>query len=297
MPSGAGRIVVISNPVSGRGRGRVGLAQVRELVNAQGGADRVEYRLTTRPGEALELARAAALEGAEVVAAAGGDGTVGDVVNGIMGTGARLAVLPLGTGNDLARHLGLVGSLATAVTAMLSGRPYVVDVGKVRDRWFINVAGCGFDALVAQRVNRGFRWLRGAAAYTAAMLDCLKRFKPVRMRVELDDEILDVHAMLCTIANSSSYGGGMRIAPDADMADGVLDVCLLHACGKLEFLRAFPQVFAGNHVDHRRVSMYRSSRIVVHSEPPMPLLVDGEVVGTTPAEFVTHRGALEVLVP
>jgi diacylglycerol kinase (ATP) len=117
------------------------------------------------------------------------------------------------------------------------------------------------------------------------------------MEIEVDGETLELDAMLCSIANSQSYGGGMRIAPDARIDDGLLDICILGDAGKIEFLRAFPRVFKGTHVTHPKVTMLKGKRIRVKSSPDLPVLIDGDVLGRTPAEFEVIPGAIEVMMP
>ncbi|HLV81020.1 MAG TPA: diacylglycerol kinase family protein, partial [Chthonomonadaceae bacterium] len=220
-----------------------------------------------------------------------------DVAAGLAGTPALLGVLPLGTGNDLARALGLYGSLERAVETLFTGRPRRLDLGCALGRPFLVAAGCGFDAVVAARVNRGGPLLRGTAAYIAAVLECLQTFRPAALRLTLDGQPLEARAMLCTVANAPTYGGGMRIAPDARLDDGWLDVCLVGDVGRVEFLRAFPRVFRGTHVTHPKVTMLRARHICVESDPPLPVNVDGDVLGATPATFTLAPHAISVLAP
>ncbi len=291
------KIVVVLNPAAGRGQGARRRAEVERLLERAAGPACCKMVETREPGHGTALAAEAAAAGADIVAAAGGDGTLGEVVNGLAGTPARLGLLPLGTGNDFGRCLGLGNDLERAVDTLFHGEPRPVDLGRTLDRWFINVAGCGFDAVVAERVNRGFRHVRGTAAYVAAVLQSLISFRAARFRLTVDGEGRELRAMLCCIANSQSYGGGMRVAPEARIDDGRLDICLLKECGRMEFLRAFPRVFRGTHVTHPKVEMLRARTLRVESDPPMPVLVDGDVVGTTPADFTVHPRAIEVMAP
>lgn len=299
------RVTVILNPVAGRGQGakrqpaleRLLEESVRRAAVRQGVSEReFTWRIcrTAAPEEAVSLARRAAEEGAQVVAAAGGDGTCGDVVNGLAGTTAHLGILPLGTGNDFARTLGFGTDLARAVDALFSGSPRPLDLGLANGRRFLNIAGCGFDAVVAERINRGIRFLRGTPAYLAAVLQTLAAYHPVPLRLTLDGVTHEAPAMLCCVANAQSYGGGMRIAPDARFDDGLFDICLLKAAGRIEFLRAFPRVFQGTHVTHPKVQMFRARRVCIESDPPLPVLVDGEVIGRTPLDAQILPYALTV---
>jgi len=293
--------VVVLNPAAGRGTGARRREDLEALLAAEAATRRCPFAwriLETRaPGDAARLARAAAADGADLLVAAGGDGTLSEVVNGIAGSGVRLGIVPLGTGNDFARELGVHASLGRSVHTLIHGVPRRVDLGRAGDRWFINVAGCGFDAAVAARVNRGFRRLRGTTAYLAAVCLELCRLRPTGIAVAVDDRTIEMRGLLCAMANSPSYGGGMRIAPDARIDDGLLDVFLLAEAGRLEFLRAFPRVFRGAHVNHPKVTLLRARRVAVETASPLPVLIDGEVWGTTPMQCHVVPGAIEVMAP
>jgi len=297
-PAGAiRRITIILNPAAGRGQGARCRAELEHLLRMESESLSVEWGIleTPAPGTGTALAARAAALGADLVVAAGGDGTYGEVVNGLVGTGAKLGILPLGTGNDFSRCLGLGTDLKQAVATLFQGMPRWIDLGRVQDRWFINIAGCGFDAVVAERINRGFRYLHGTAAYVAAVYQCLLSFRPAMMRLTLDGETREVRAMLCAIANASSYGGGIQIAPDARIDDGWFDVCLIGEVGKWEFVRVFPRAFKGAHVGHPKVTMLRARHVVIESNPPLPVLADGDISGTTPVEFTLVPHAIEVM--
>lgn len=304
QPTAIRHIVVVLNPVSGRGQGArrkgeltVLLEEAARRLSRPGQRIHWEIRETKSQGNGAELAAEAAASGADVVAAAGGDGTYGEVLNGLVGTDAIMGILPLGTGNDFSRHLGLDTNLDRAVDTLFKGVPRPVDIGETQGRYFLNVAGCGFDAVVAERVNRGYRHLHGTATYVAGVLQSLFSYKPASFKVTLDGQEKAIKAMLCTVANSRSYGGGMMVAPDASIEDGLFDICLLKACGKWEFIRAFPRVFKGAHTTHPKVEMARAAHIRVETHPRLPVLVDGDVVGTTPVEFKMHKHAIRVMTP
>lgn len=294
-------VVVVLNPTSGRGtggrsRGRIEAALDRAFAEERG-ARRWEIRETTAPGSGAEIARRAVAAGASLIVAAGGDGTLGEVVNGLAGTNVRLGVLPLGTGNDFARAIGVAGDLDLAARTLAEGTARRIDLGRVNGRCFINIAGCGFDAAVAARVNRGFRRLRGTAAYVAAVLQTLATYRAAEMRLTIDEETRVERAMLCCAANTPSYGGGMRIAPGARIDDGLLDVCVLREAGAFEFLRAFPTVFRGAHVNHPKFWTRQARRITIESDRPLPVLVDGDVTHATPVAIEVLAGAVAVMTP
>lgn len=296
------KVVVVLNPVSGRGTGARRRSELEELLSRESESvpgSPAEWSIveTTRQGSGIELAAKGVADGADVVAAAGGDGTYGEVANGIVGTSARLGIIPLGTGNDFARALGIQGNLPAAIQSLFHGVPRSVDLGKANGRWFINVAGCGFDAVVAARVNHGFRWLRGTSAYVAAILQCLVSLRAAELRLTVDGVQWDTRGLLCSVANSECYGGGMRITPGALIDDGLFDICVLGEAGRIEFLRVFPRVFSGTHVTHPKVTLMRAKELTVESSPPLPILIDGDVIGRTPVTFTIHKHAIQVMAP
>ncbi len=285
----------VVNPTSGRGRG----VRLWDRYGPKGHDTSVLF--TQGPGDARRLAAEAAKGGAELVVACGGDGTIGEVAAGLLGSDATLAALPFGTGNDFCRTLGFGVDMEAALAVLSTGRRTTLDaIGwktETCDGLAINVCGCGFDAMVADRINRGFRMLSGTAAYVGGVLDTLRTFKPMTLKLTIDDEKIEVGAMLCAIANAQSYGGGMKIAPNAAIDDGWLDVIVVQEVGRLEFLKAFRSVFAGTHLNHPRVMSWRARRIVVESQAPVPTLADGELIGQTPVKFEVKPAALTILRP
>jgi diacylglycerol kinase (ATP) len=286
-------ITVIRNPMSGRGRSGTKWATVEGQFKAAGAT----IFLTERSGHATELARRA--EG--LIVAVGGDGTVSEVAEALIGTDQPMAVIPLGTGNDLARSLGFGTDIEKAAEAALNGEPWRIDAY----RWTcggqqghgVNIAGCGFDAVVAARINEGYRWIRGTQAYIAAMLESLVRYQPAPVQICVDGESLETTAMLIAVANAQSYGGGMRVAPNAGLDDGLLDVVVVQGLPKLQFLKAFPQVFKGTHVDHPRVRVLRGRYVEIQATPSLPFLVDGELIGASPVKIEVVPKALTVMRP
>jgi diacylglycerol kinase (ATP) len=288
-------VVYIVNPVSGRGR------TGRRWQEIQSKLGSVDVRFTKAHGDGADLARQAVQEGTKTVVACGGDGTINEVASALIATDATLGILPLGTGNDFARATGLFGSSSDPVSAIKNGQPRLIDTIRWecgdRSGISINIAGCGFDAMVAERINRGYRLVRGQAAYIAAVLGTLADYQPAPVKLTLDDEILETSIMLCAVANATSYGGGMKVAPNAKIDDGLLDVVVVQGLSKFQFLKAFPSVFRGAHLDHPKVLSRRATRVQVESAISLPVLADGELVGTTPASFEISPASLRVLLP
>ena len=304
------KIVIIANPASSRG---ANAKRRSELISE---LDRIaipvgfEYDIveTTARGEAVRsgeslpgsgssLARRAAQEGAEIVAAAGGDGTVGEVANGLVGTESILGVIPMGTGNDFSRTIGVGTDLRKAVSTLVTGEPKRIDLGKTCGGYFINIAGCGFDAVVADRVNHGFRYLHGTMAYLASVVQTLMSYRPADVEIEIDGLIVREKIMLCAVANARSYGGGMLVAPNAVLSDGMFDVVVVGDVSALEFLKTFPKVFNRTHLSHPKVSVRRGRQVLIRSSKNLPVLADGEDIGNVPASFDICPDAIRVLVP
>ena len=293
------RIAVIANPTSGRGKGEKLIPKVDALLRSMDVGHTME--ICRGPEDPERLARKAAEGGAEIVVALGGDGQVGLCANGLIGTGAALAVFPAGSGNDFAKHIGLNPRDPLSAARLLSQpATRAIDVVRARapegERYFVNVAGAGFDSEVNVLANRT-RFVKGTAKYIYSVFMTLARFKAGEFRVLLDGEEHVLPAMMVTVGNGSSYGGGMRVCPDADLEDGVLDVCVLGKVSKFEFVKTFPKVFKGRHVDHPAVTMLKAREIEISADRPFQLFGDGEPMGSLPVTLSVMPGALQVVMP
>lgn len=294
------RFYVILNPTAGRGA----TTRVRGIVEremAQAGAA-FTIAETSRRGHAAELAEAAARDGWPAVVAVGGDGTVHEVVNGLMraaagGPSVPLGIVGVGSGNDFAKLAGVPDDAAAAVRRMTEAEPRAVDVGRVGDEWFSNGVGIGLDARVAIEVDRRRRF-RGLAMYLHALARVLRTFHPPHMTVELDGErVAEGPMTLVTIGNGGRHGGGFWICPDARIDDGVLDMCVCTGLGTLGILWFLPQVMRGAHTGARCVRMHRGTRVRVTSPDPLPVHADGEIIADDAREVIIelHPGRLRVL--
>ena len=280
------RFYVILNPAAGRGAA----ARYRGLVDAEFSREGRAHVVveTARRGHAAELAEAAVRDGWPAVVAAGGDGTVHEVVNGLMraagdGPSVPLGIVGVGSGNDFARLAGVPGDAAEAVRRIAAAEPRAVDVGRVAvggggTQWFTNGVGIGLDARVAIEVDRNRRF-RGLATYVYALFRVLRGFQPPRMTVEIDGApAADGPMTLVTVGNGGRHGGGFWICPDARIDDGVLDVCVCEGLRIPGILRFLPKVMRGTHVGARCVRMHRATRVRVTSPDPLPVHADGEIV-------------------
>lgn len=296
------RIEVLVNPVSGKGRGaaagEAAVARLREL-----GA---EVRL--RAGGSVEETRRFAAEAVaahpDALVVVGGDGTLSSVLDQLAHRGVPIGLVPAGTGNDLARALGLPyrgrTAAADAAELVLRGRPRAIDIGEAvcpdgRAK-FLTVAALGFDAAVSERTNR-LRRPRGAARYYLALLIELARLRPFAFELRLDGgPVAAMPGTLAAIGNTRSYGGGMPICPGADPADGLLEITHVAPLGRARLLRFFPLLLSARHLGRAEVRSMRASEVEV-SAPGLVVYADGERIGTASACVRVLPAALELLAP
>jgi len=294
---------MVVNPRAGAGRAAGVAAALGPLLRDAGIEPTIH--VCTDGSQPARLAAQARASGASMVVAIGGDGLVAAVAEGLLADSAvdaqpTLAVIATGSANDYARALGVRELDLPAQVALIrdeSARS-TVDVIRVETeegvRHILNVGGTGFDAVVADRAAR-ITNLRGAPRYVAAMVAELPRFRAATFELTLDGERHDTPAMMVAVANGSTYGGGMKVAPSAHLQSGWLDVCIIGELSRLEFLRAFPRVFAGTHTTHPAVTMLRAREVSVAADRPLSILGDGESIGALPATFRIQPAALTVV--
>ena len=213
-----------------------------------------------------------------------------------------MGIVALGVGNDFASSLGLpVGDQAEACRSLWHGTPKRIDLGRVQwrggTRHFCSVAGAGFDSEATRWANT-VDWLRGRALYTVAAVRTLFSFSPLRFSLTCDDgAVAEYPGWLVAVGNSTSYGGGMKVAPRARVDDGRLDVTIVGPVGKVEFVRAFPRVFRGTHLSHPRVDSLRVSQVRIDADRAIDCYADGERCGPLPVDIQAVPGALTLLLP
>ena len=288
------RLCLIVNPHAGGGRTARALPGVESTLAGLGVEFRVERTLSL--GHATELADEAAGRG-EVVVSYGGDGLAGAVAHALRGTDALLGVLPGGRGNDFARKLGIPTAPEEACAVLAAGRERTVDVAEVDGRTFLGIASYGFDSDVQDIANAATR-VKGQLVYLYATLRALKAWKPVRLTYAADGgEEREAVGFAVAACNSGVFGGGMALAPDADLEDGLLDVVVTSDTSKPNFLRTLPKIFRGTHLDEPEIELFRAAEVRVGAERPFRIYADGDPIGTTPATIRAVPGALKVLVP
>ncbi len=273
--------LVVFNPQAGRGRGRTRAAEVQQALHAAG----IDYEsvVSEDRGHAIELARRAALAGWELIVAAGGDGTVNEVVNGLMlaegeGVRSRLGIMPIGSGNDFSGALGIPLDLRQAAQRLARSQVRRVDLGRVNGRWFDNSVGIGFEATINVEAHR-ITWLRGQPQYFLAILRSVSHPAYPLARICIDDGAsFTKHVLIISVGNSHRTGGGFLVTPDATLDDGLLNLCIADAIPRRQILRLLPKVVKGTHRNEPVVQLTRIIRLVVESEDPLPVHADGEML-------------------
>ncbi|MEM8531349.1 MAG: diacylglycerol kinase family protein [Chloroflexota bacterium] len=258
---------------------------------------RVDLQPTTAPGDGPHIARAAARRGYNVIVAAGGDGTVNEVINGLVGTEAALAVLPIGTVNIWARELGIPLQTRAAAEAILYGQVRQVDLGRANDRYFLLMAGVGFDAAVTAEVGSKEKRLLGVFAYAFRAIQLAWRFQGVRTHVIVDGKPIHGRILMVVVGNSRLYGGFVKLTVRATINDGLLDVCVI----KGKTLRGAPSrilsiITRRYHLDSE-VEYHRAQNVEIRSSKPLPVQVDGDYIGHTPMSFEAIPSALRAIMP
>jgi diacylglycerol kinase (ATP) len=255
------RPLFIVNPTAGGARARRLVPQIEAAIR-QRGAD-ASIVVTARPGHATELSQRAADDGYAPIVGVGGDGTLHEIVNGLLPhrEPPLLAVVPCGAGNDFARCIGLPIESQRALELVWTGTERVLDVATCDKRFFLNVGGLGFDARVARAASQMPKALRiGSLPYVAGVLLALARNTADDLVIQLDERTLRRRCLMVAVANGRFYGGGMMICPDANRMDGLLDVCIVSEAGRREVLQLLPKVFSGGHVGHPKVEFHRPKR-------------------------------------
>ncbi len=308
MKSDSVKAHVIFNPTAGPRDVRRALQRVCAYLERRGWS--VELRMTEKAGDGIALAYAAVQAGCDVVIAAGGDGTIGEVANGLVGTETAMGLLPVGTANVLAKQLGISTRALTkpqrlqeTVAGMAEGTIRPVDVGQVLgqldDRYFLCWAGAGLDGLASTRMEPRSRFTKrlGVLPYAIAAAIVALDFQGVKTRIVLDDSVVQSHTLLVLACNIRQYGGAFNLALDARMDDGLFDVFVFEGLGFFYTMRHLLKVFTHRHLQDPRVVYRQARRIEVQTEWSVPVQIDGDPIAATPLVLEVVPRALRLLVP
>jgi len=297
---------VIVNPVAGtNGATYRQWPHIQSLLRENGLS--FDFQYTEGTGHASELARRAASDGYRFLVAVGGDGTIHEVANGLLNSAnaatTAMGIVSTGTGNDLIKSLGIPGDYIGACRNVTGDRRLLIDVGRVeymRDgkpasRFFINGAGVGFDAEVAAGSKKVPRFMGSTVPFVLSLLKNLPGYRNKDVRMDIDGRRESRRVLSVVVTNGAYFGGGMRIAPGADLSDRKLDVVTIGDVGKAELLQVFPRVYKGTHATHPKVRMEKAERVTIECDKRILLQADGELLGEGPVTFQMLPAALNVV--
>jgi len=291
-------VAIIINPISGGARPGTAERRARIAIEAvERHGDRPEVFITERPGHAKDLALAAAARGMRLVIAWGGDGTINEVASALVFGDVPLAIVPAGSGNGLARELGVSWRPARAIASALAAESRVVDVGEIAGRYFVNIAGIGFDAEVAERFNRPENTTRGLRGYAMLTARSFLTYRAREYCVTAGPQQVRIRALMIVIANGTEFGNRILIARGARVDDGMLDVVIVEDRSLAGTLARIPWLVARQIHRVPQWSMRPARRVTIECDEPMIFHVDGEpVTGATRLDARIHPGALRVCV-
>ena len=300
------RAKVIVNPAAGAYSTRRKWPRISRLLKYVGLS--FDYEYTEGVGHATELARVAARDGYRYIVAVGGDGTVNEVANGILHSTnpakTSLGVVSTGTGSDFARSAGIPRDYTSACSFLVSSRRRLIDVGVVEfkrggqalRRFFINVAGVGFDAAAVEATEKLPKYFGGTIPYLAGLFRSLFSYRNKAVVLSVGNKVEAKRILSVVVANGGYVGGGMHIAPKAELSDNLLDVLIIGDIGKFELLKALPTVYKGTHINNPKVSMEQVTHITIESSERLLVHADGELLGECPASFWLMPAALSIMV-
>jgi diacylglycerol kinase (ATP) len=286
------RIKLIYNPMAGRGRASRHHAEAERYLRELGAE--VNVHASTSPADMTQAAADASRGAFDRVVVCGGDGTLHLSVREFDLANGTLALIPLGSGDDFAKVLGLPRDLRAASELALRGSVREVDVAVANGIRYLGVAGLGFDSEVARYANENVKFLRGSLVYLYAILRVLPRFTPHRVTI---DGTRNEEIMFATVGNSRQYGGGIRITPNAKIDDRELDLCIVHRTSRMQLLKTLPQAYTGAHVKSPFVETARGTSFTFDSERPMDIYADGERITATPVRFGLADERLRIIAP
>lgn len=287
------RILVIVNPCAGGGKTLRLLPKIKRWLSES--PHKFLFSIPKSPEEMRQEILNASANGIDAIFLFGGDGTVHDALPAIATTNLPFGFLSGGRGNDVARNTGIPTDLKKSCNLPPIPPVYQSDLPTINGKPFIGIAYVGFDAEVNGLANEGKGFFNGTLGYTLCVLRALKSFKPFEIEMTIDDHSLRERVMMVSVANGPCYGGGMKIAPQAIMNDGILDICIVKEISKWELLRQFPKVFNGTHISHPKIMMKSGRRIKIISDESRQIFADGEYVGHLPAECMIGSQTIRIL--
>ena len=287
----------IINPVAGKGRTINLIPKIRDYCERSG----LDYEIATTeyPGHAAQIASKYSKAQILRIYSVGGDGTLNEVLNGMAGTGSSLAAIPSGSGNDFIKSIQGEKMPDDLVKSAVEGTEQLVDYAKVNDKYFINIASVGFDAEVVWqgRLFKKIPFISGSMVYVLGILASIIQCKNHHMRLKIDDRQISGKTLLVAVGNGRFYGGGMLALPNAEIDDGLFDICHVQAKKRLNILQLFPKYMKGEHATIKGVTLYKGSKVEIDLDKPVPMNCDGEVFLVEKATFELFPKCLPFVFP
>lgn len=288
-------MLFILNPVAGKGKA----STLKPIIEKICKDENVEFQMkeTSSPGDGTKIARWAAGEGYKRIISVGGDGTLNEVLNGIVGSDAALGIIPGGSGNDFIRSINKSRDIEKIILDTIKGEVRKIDLGVCNNKYFINVGSAGLDAEVVIRTEKAKRFFSGSAAYIAAVLYTIFTYRGWNMKIQIDDKSFESKTLLTAIANGKYYGGGMMPAPEAKIDDGYFDVCHVGHMSKLKMFILFPKYMKGKHASIEEVTFYRGQTVKITCDVPVAVNLDGEIIKSREMEFKILKNGVNIIFP
>lgn len=287
---------VILNPSAGKGKS----IDVRDIIESGLKKYSIDYEMYVSKNldDMINATKTALEKDFQNFIAVGGDGTLHYVVNVLAGTDKNIGAIPTGSGNDATATLGITPDIEKCCHTIKNGKIKKIDLGLINDKYYyLCIAGSGFDSQVTYLANNTRMPVKGPMKYSYSVYKTLITFRPKKFFVDYDNNKRELYGMMIAASNMPTYGGGMRITPDADHEDGLFDVCIIKKMTKIHFIKIFPKVYEGKHVNDEHVEIFRTAALKLDSEYPFSVFADGEYICKLPASFKMIPKKLNFIVP
>jgi YegS/Rv2252/BmrU family lipid kinase len=290
----------IINPAAGKGKTLKLIPEIEKAFKDR--KDKFFIEITDGTGHATEIAREYSRKDDFRIYSVGGDGTLNEVLNGMVNSSCSLAVIPSGTGNDFIKSIfnfSKKDNIEDILVKMINGTEKDIDLCEVNDRYFINIASVGFDADVAYNTIKFKKlpFIGGKLAYILGIINTVFNYKSYKLNIEIGSEIINMDALLAAVANGKYYGGGINVTPEAEIDDGLFQICAIESVSRFKILRLFPKVIKGTHGDIREVFFYSGNKVKIKSEENITFNIDGEITRGKEAEFKIIHNGIKVVYP
>lgn len=287
----------IINPKAGKGKALEIIPEIKKIFKEIEGEFIIE--ITERPGHATELVENYVKEENYRVYAVGGDGTLNEVLNGMVNSSSCLGVIPNGSGNDFVRSIYEKTAFKNMLKSTILGKTKQIDVVKINDRYFINISSIGIDAEVVcnARKLKSLPLISGGLAYILGVFITIFKYKCRYIQLKIDDKEIESTITLLAMANGKYYGGGMKVAPYADLEDGILDLCIINKLSRIRMLTLFPKLIKGNHEEIKEVSFYKGRKITLSSKEEIAVNIDGEIIKSQQIQCNIIPQGIKVIIP